>query len=1176
MASLLNEKLQTTYLGPLLDSAKPSAVEPPVVEPAVMEEPVPEETQVPGPALTEEPAPEEAHERVAPYRIPAMDIDAANLMAAENDPDRAWFYKAFGGEREYVHSTSPTFRADMTEQGLNAADIPNDPNAYYRGPPSSETTEGQEAGPPVTDASLLEDNTWIYAASVAYKMFNGEDHPQLGAAMGGDRKAREVLSEYGKVWAAGFNWNLGDMAWSVGHLADSEKLEAQAAVYLLDMYTQKGTTRDDWHRSVREVFTDPVNIALLFTSFGLGNIIARGATYGFKQGAMQYAKRSVPHALVGGAITGPFAGLHNAAHQYTQIRAGVREGVDPTEVALHTAGGAVVGGVFQGLAGPALEGVLGPLIARAQKKLNQGQWDSAVNDLETAARLRETAGRAAPETAGRAAPEPEQLPPPEARQLPPPEEGQLSLLDPEQPRLTAEAAPGQPVAKLPEEANDLDALGFYSQALRVAEALPQESGTSEQMRKQLLNTVGVRPQELVWTGLNDLFSRKKAAGEAITRDEIVDHLKNNRITIGEVEGVKPGSGNLDEFDPDTLPNSWHEETIMDDDYIDSMAEDYLENIPDYFPDLSGIVPERTVRGAILLELGIEPGSDKALHVPSASLRGVYDRPGLASDVPSTEEGFDELVGNLIEEGIIEVDEEGIIPRTGPQREPRWDNVLDSLNDDGEFQDAAVEMASEAYQENPFVRFTDRSGHGYEIVGNDDIGFTARDPNGNLIDTEEYNFAVLQDGVLNHAVENGHATYIEGATPLYEEYTMDGGTNYREILLTFEPEGAAHRRGHFIGGRFDVARGLTPEGHEMGQGMEIKPEGVENVLAHVRVKDRRAVAGGRGNYLTIEEIQTDWHKGRRNPESGRYELPAYRKPVDEEEAQLQDLSGRMLDMLNIERGATRRSLRTLTPGGSGAADTLATSTPNARQAVETSALFQGLVRDMNLSPDPPPQFGPETFEGSEARLRAELADTHRSAYEDLLNDLALAGGGGDTYRERLTDMRLSRYAGLDRPVDWSPETAVLLATYRNLFRQRADLQKQINRIKDGRPDAPYKPMDERGWPQLAMRRIMRYAAENGYDGVAWSPGSVQRERYKAPAELYDRTIPKIVRKIIKQFDPSGGIEEVNFGDDLVLPSVAITSRMRSSIRRLGQAIMTLPPIVAAGAAMEEGQQVEQPQ
>ena len=206
----------------------------------------------------------------------------------------------------------------------------------------------------------------------------------------------------------------------------------------------------------------------------------------------------------------------------------------------------------------------------------------------------------------------------------------------------------------------------------------------------------------------------------------------------------------------------------------------------------------------------------------------------------------------------------------------------------------------------------------------------------------------------------------------------------------------------------------------------------------------------------------------------------------------------------------------------------------------------------------------------------MADTHRSAYEDLLNDLALAGGGGDTYRERLTDMRLSRYAGLDRPVDWSPETAVLLATYRNLFRQRADLQKQINRIKDGRPDAPYKPMDERGWPQLAMRRIMRYAAENGYDGVAWSPGSVQRERYKAPAELYDRTIPKIVRKIIKQFDPSGGIEEVSFGDDLVLPSVAITSRMRSSIRRLGQAIMALPPIVAAGAAMEEGQQVEQPQ
>ena len=43
---------------------------------------------------------------------------------------------------------------------------------------------------------------------------------------------------------------------------------------------------------------------------------------------------------------------------------------------------------------------------------------------------------------------------------------------------------------------------------------------------------------------------------------------------------------------------------------------------------------------------------------------------------------------------------------------------------------------------------------------------------------------------------------------------------------------------------------------------------------------------------------------------------------------------------------------------------------------------------------------------------------------------------------------------------------------------------------GVPDAPFKTT----WPELAMKRIIREAAEKGYDKVAWTPGSVQAERY----------------------------------------------------------------------------------
>lgn len=42
-----------------------------------------------------------------------------------------------------------------------------------------------------------------------------------------------------------------------------------------------------------------------------------------------------------------------------------------------------------------------------------------------------------------------------------------------------------------------------------------------------------------------------------------------------------------------------------------------------------------------------------------------------------------------------------------------------------------------------------------------------------------------------------------------------------------------------------------------------------------------------------------------------------------------------------------------------------------------------------------------------------------------------------------------------------------------------------------PDAPF----EKNWHELAMKRMLRYAAENGYDKVAWTKGAQQAERYR---------------------------------------------------------------------------------
>lgn len=57
-----------------------------------------------------------------------------------------------------------------------------------------------------------------------------------------------------------------------------------------------------------------------------------------------------------------------------------------------------------------------------------------------------------------------------------------------------------------------------------------------------------------------------------------------------------------------------------------------------------------------------------------------------------------------------------------------------------------------------------------------------------------------------------------------------------------------------------------------------------------------------------------------------------------------------------------------------------------------------------------------------------------------------------------------------------------------------LQQQMDELREisnrGVPDAPFK----KNWHELAMKRVLDYAAENGYDTVAITPGAEQAKRY----------------------------------------------------------------------------------
>lgn len=67
--------------------------------------------------------------------------------------------------------------------------------------------------------------------------------------------------------------------------------------------------------------------------------------------------------------------------------------------------------------------------------------------------------------------------------------------------------------------------------------------------------------------------------------------------------------------------------------------------------------------------------------------------------------------------------------------------------------------------------------------------------------------------------------------------------------------------------------------------------------------------------------------------------------------------------------------------------------------------------------------------------------------------------------------------------WEPDNALV-------SEHRAE-QARIVANKDAIPNAPFK----KSWHEFLFKRMLRYAAQNGFDGLAWTAGSTQNERYK---------------------------------------------------------------------------------
>ena len=99
-----------------------------------------------------------------------------------------------------------------------------------------------------------------------------------------------------------------------------------------------------------------------------------------------------------------------------------------------------------------------------------------------------------------------------------------------------------------------------------------------------------------------------------------------------------------------------------------------------------------------------------------------------------------------------------------------------------------------------------------------------------------------------------------------------------------------------------------------------------------------------------------------------------------------------------------------------------------------------------------------------------------------------------------------------------------------------------------------------WMDLALKRALNIAAKGNYDGIIWTPGDKQVERYKGIGEiggglkyLYDNIVPKQLLGLAKEHDPSAKVESLSAAHDPVVdgfPLMRISPKMRESIKKRG--------------------------
>lgn len=313
---------------------------------------------------------------------------------------------------------------------------------------------------------------------------------------------------------------------------------------------------------------------------------------------------------------------------------------------------------------------------------------------------------------------------------------------------------------------------------------------------------------------------------------------------------------------------------------------------------------------------------------------------------------------------------------------------------------------------------------------------------------------------------------QGGDPKFGNYQIPGGENYREILFTLpqkQPELPAgytveklkgnpwggssaisfeYYNVKFPDGRYAGDFGKTPE-EAIAKAKESIAKGVgysdlrgeyksshwdePNVIAHTRVNERTAADGKK--VLFAEEVQSDWHQ------EGRKK--GYREPKD-------PATDEALKKLDAEKALWEGRLS------------------ERREQLAEAKDAETAIRESIL----------ERLHGASSMFNhVEARKLSSAEFPDYLN---LADAEKKTLAEAHEKRRkAAAYVGAAEA-----ELNYVEGRRKDIF--SAERKRQMEKV----PDAPLKTT----WHEFVFKRLLREAAEKGFDYLGWTPGEVQAERY----------------------------------------------------------------------------------